>query len=169
MPEGSIFSLFETLTDTTTTMRQDASVFGGSLGASEKSRTAWLQALTEASGTGNVLQVAEVMGPQAAPAISPAVLSTPTQTQAFLAPEAQILKAPSPKQGDMILQGLEKMRSVFDKQISDVAAATSAPMTDYRNLMTLQQEMTKFSLLVDVFSKLMGKATQTFDTLMKGQ
>jgi type III secretion system YscI/HrpB-like protein len=36
-------------------------------------------------------------------------------------------------------------------------------------LLAVQMEVVNFSMLVDVTSKLTGKSTQAFDTLLKGQ
>lgn len=76
--------------------------------------------------------------------------------------------------GDTILNGLSKLRSVFDAQqarIADVISADAAGGTaaTSASLMAAQFEVVQYTMLVDVTSKLTGKATQSFDTLMKGQ
>jgi type III secretion system YscI/HrpB-like protein len=71
--------------------------------------------------------------------------------------------------GDVILQGVEKMRGVFDARETRINQLMSSPTIDARTMMAMQMEMTNFSVLVDVSSKLTGKTTQTLDTLMKGQ
>jgi type III secretion system YscI/HrpB-like protein len=40
---------------------------------------------------------------------------------------------------------------------------------DASMLMSMQMEVVNYTLMVDVTSKLTGKSTQSFDTLMKGQ
>jgi type III secretion system YscI/HrpB-like protein len=77
--------------------------------------------------------------------------------------------ADSKQAGDTILEGLQKLRGVFDAQQARINAVMSEPNVDFQTLMALQMEVVKFSLLVDVTSKLTGKSTQAFDTLMKGQ
>jgi len=71
--------------------------------------------------------------------------------------------------GDLILQGMEQMRGVFDARETRINQLMSSPSIDARTMMAMQMEMTNFSVLVDVSSKLTGKTTQTLDTLMKGQ
>lgn len=71
--------------------------------------------------------------------------------------------------GDLILDGLSHLRSAFDDQVARVGNISSQSMSGTENLIATQVEIVKFSLLMDVTSKLTGKSTQTFDTLMKGQ
>ncbi|MEJ1160532.1 type III secretion system inner rod subunit SctI [Prosthecomicrobium sp. N25] len=77
--------------------------------------------------------------------------------------------APEPNTGDAIIEGLQKLRGVFDDQNARLNAVANAANTDFSSLMAMQMEMVRFSLLVEVTSKLTGKSTQAFDTLMKGQ
>lgn len=71
--------------------------------------------------------------------------------------------------GDMILDGLQKLRGVFDTREAHFSELMSHASMDARTMMAMQMEVTNFSLLVDMTSKLTGKSTQAFDTLMKGQ
>ena len=71
--------------------------------------------------------------------------------------------------GDMILKGLENMRGVFDASQGRVSELMSRANLDSGTMMRMQMEMTQFTMLVDISSKLTGKVTSTFDTLMKGQ
>lgn len=71
--------------------------------------------------------------------------------------------------GDMILEGLEKLRGTFDAREARINALMSSSVVDANTMMAMQMEATNFSVLVDVSSKLTGKTTQTLDTLMKGQ
>jgi len=71
--------------------------------------------------------------------------------------------------GDMILDGLSRLRNTFDEQTANINGITSQPMGTTEKLIATQVEIVKYSLLMDVTSKLTGKSTQTFDTLMKGQ
>jgi type III secretion system YscI/HrpB-like protein len=75
--------------------------------------------------------------------------------------------APSNSTGDTILNGLSKLREVFDVQQSKLAGIGYTDSAS--GLIVAQLEVVKYSMLVDVTSKLTGKATQSFDTLMKGQ
>lgn len=68
--------------------------------------------------------------------------------------------------GDTILGGLSKLREVFDVQQAKLAGIGYTNSAD--GLIQAQLEVFKYSMLVDVTSKLAGKATQSFDTLMKG-
>lgn len=71
--------------------------------------------------------------------------------------------------GDLILEGLSRLRGTFDSQISSINAHLADPDLSVNKMMAMQMEVAQFSLLVDVTSKLAGKTTQSIDTLMKGQ
>ena len=71
--------------------------------------------------------------------------------------------------GQSILDGLGRLRNVFDTQTNTVAAASEGTMMDAATLMNLQTEVVRYTVLVDVSSKLAGKSTQALDALMKGQ
>jgi len=76
--------------------------------------------------------------------------------------------------GETIIDGLSKLRSVFDAQENAITGVSSSnvsgtALTNSSELINLQLEVVKYSMLMDVTSKLAGKSTQTFDTLMKGQ
>ncbi|EAV41320.1 hypothetical protein SIAM614_00979 [Stappia aggregata IAM 12614] len=71
--------------------------------------------------------------------------------------------------GDIILDGLSWLRGAFDAQADKVAETSTASVSGTERLLETQMEIVKYSLLMDVTSKLVGKSTQTFDTLMKGQ
>ncbi len=71
--------------------------------------------------------------------------------------------------GQMILDGLSELRSAFDSRASSVYVSSSQSMSGAERLIQTQVELVKYSLLIDVTSKLVGKSTQAIDTLMKGQ
>lgn len=71
--------------------------------------------------------------------------------------------------GQSILDGLGRLRSIFDTQTNAVADISSGQVLDARTLMSLQAEVVRYTVLVDVSSKLAGKSTQALDALMKGQ
>ena len=75
----------------------------------------------------------------------------------------------TPAGGDAIIEGLQKLRGVFDERTTRLNAIMSSKSVDVGTLMAMQMELVRFSLLVEVTSKLTGKSTQAFDTLMKGQ
>ncbi|PDT90819.1 EscI/YscI/HrpB family type III secretion system inner rod protein [Bradyrhizobium sp. Y36] len=76
--------------------------------------------------------------------------------------------APAPH-GDTILHGLQNLRGVFDKQEARIGNLASARAADTNTLLAMQMEVAKFSVLVDVTSKLTGKSTQALESLLKGQ
>lgn len=100
----------------------------------------------------------------AVPASSPAV-DTQAQSRAR---EALELTGPS-NHGDAILGGLQRLRGIFDKQEGIVSRLMSGSAANTGTMLAMQMEVANFSLLVEVTSKLTGKSTQAFDTLMKGQ
>ncbi|GGA64948.1 hypothetical protein GCM10011385_18440 [Nitratireductor aestuarii] len=69
---------------------------------------------------------------------------------------------------DALLRGLERLRSTFDVQEARVNELMSGASTDPDGLITMQFVMMNYSILIDVTSKLAGKAAQGLDTLMKG-
>ncbi len=72
--------------------------------------------------------------------------------------------------GTTILEGLGRLRGVFDRELDGVANSTSRmDPFDTIGMMNLQAQLVEFSLVVDVTSKLAGKSTQALDSLMKGQ
>ncbi len=75
----------------------------------------------------------------------------------------------APAEGDMILQGMQKLRGIFDGGQERIGAIMDKSGTDASSLIQMQLELTNFTLMVDMSSKLTGKTTQVFDTLMKGQ
>lgn len=74
-----------------------------------------------------------------------------------------------PAHGETILNGLQNMRGIFGAQEARINNIMSSPAADTNTLMAMQMEVTKFSVLVDVTSKLVGKSTQAFESLLKGQ
>jgi type III secretion system YscI/HrpB-like protein len=74
-----------------------------------------------------------------------------------------------PAHGEAILNGLQNIRGVFGAQEARINDIISRPAADTNTLLTMQMEVTKFSVLVDVTSKLVGKSTQAFESLLKGQ
>jgi type III secretion system YscI/HrpB-like protein len=74
-----------------------------------------------------------------------------------------------PAHGETILNGLQNIRGVFGAQETRINNLMSRPAADTNTLLAMQVEVTKFSVLVDVTSKLVGKSTQAFESLLKGQ
>jgi hypothetical protein len=98
----------------------------------------------------------------------PAAAGEPAPADAYARQGLGLEGAPPATGGDMILDGIQRLRGVFDVREAQIGNLMKGSLTDANALMAMQLEVTKFSLLVDVSSKLTGKATQTFDTLMKG-
>ena len=71
--------------------------------------------------------------------------------------------------GNSILNGLEQLRATFDNQFNSVGNRLEGTKMDVVAMMELQADVVKYSVLVDVSSKLAGKATMAIDSLMKGQ
>jgi type III secretion system YscI/HrpB-like protein len=100
-----------------------------------------------------------------------AAVSPPALTAAQ--PEAQAPAAPYvvPEvgtEGDAILGGLQRLRSTFDAQQSRLAELMNGQVTDMDTMLVMQMELTNYSILIDMTSKLASKAAQGLDTLMKG-
>lgn len=79
-----------------------------------------------------------------------------------------------PATGQGIIDGLSRLRGVFDAQEQAITGISPTDPAGTRllsssELINLQLEVVKYSMLMDVTSKLAGKSTMTFDTLMKGQ
>lgn len=76
---------------------------------------------------------------------------------------------PAATSGDTILGGIEKLRGIFDTRHTHLNGIMQGNAADTQTLLTMQMEVAQYTLLIDVSSKLTGKATQSLDTLMKGQ
>ena len=81
--------------------------------------------------------------------------------------ELNQLASPLSSTGDAILGGLSRLRETFDVQQARLGQMVNGSTA--AELVAVQLEVVQYSMLVDVTSKLTGKATQSFDTLMKGQ
>lgn len=119
----------------------------------------------------NAVQIAQTgpLDPSVLPPVNSTGQAQPgdiSRERAFNTLEAGRAAAPS---GEAILSGLERLRTVFDSQIGAVAAQSEGARMDVASMMALQAEVVKYSVLVDVSSKLAGKSTQAMDSLMKGQ
>ena len=77
--------------------------------------------------------------------------------------------ATPPSAGDMILEGMQQLRGVFDAREARISQLMSTQSVSANSMMAMQMEVANFTLLVDISSKLTGKVTQSVDTLMKGQ
>lgn len=86
-----------------------------------------------------------------------------------LAPVRETRPAAATGDGDRILDGLTRLRGVFDTQQGRLIHAMSGSVNDADSMIALQVEVINFSMLVDVASKLTGKTTGALETLMKGQ
>lgn len=71
--------------------------------------------------------------------------------------------------GDTILEGLKQLRGAFDEQATSLAKMNETGAMGASEMLALQVEVVKYGMLIDVTSKLTGKSTQAFDTLLKGQ
>lgn len=71
--------------------------------------------------------------------------------------------------GDTILDGLMRLRGAFDEQAGALNKMHHGGMMSATEMLALQVEVVKYGMLIDVTSKLTGKSTQAFDTLLKGQ
>ena len=71
--------------------------------------------------------------------------------------------------GDTILGGMQKLRGVFDAHHAHINDIMKSDMSNTQGLMAMQMEMAQYTVMVDVSSKLTGKASSSLDTLMKGQ
>jgi len=118
------------------------------------------------------LAQAQVQATDAAPnATSPVRAdAVDSRERARRALELDGVKEPvKPSGGDLILDGLQKLRGVFDARHARVNGVMDGASIDVSTMLAMQVEVVNYTLLVDVTSKLTGKSTQSFDTLMKGQ
>lgn len=71
--------------------------------------------------------------------------------------------------GDLVLDGLQKLRGVVNDEQAKMQAAVDNPDKGANSLMNAQIEIANYSMLLTVTSKLAGQSTQALDTLLKGQ
>ena len=76
---------------------------------------------------------------------------------------------PTQGSGDVVLSGLQKLRGAFDGELSKLSNVTTGNFTSSEGLFKVQAEFANFSMLMEVSSKLAGKGTQAFESLLKGQ
>ena len=83
--------------------------------------------------------------------------------------DQKAVESASGSTGDTIIDGVSKLREVFDNQEKAITDIGQSQLAQSEKLINLQLEVVKYSMLMDVTSKLTGKSTQAFDTLLKGQ
>jgi type III secretion system YscI/HrpB-like protein len=132
------------------------------------------QVAQQTAENSQVAQAQQAVAPASPPPTSPGQASTADLDAQSRARRGLELDGSSAVQGpetggDMILNGLQKLRGVFDTREARFSELMSHTSMDAGTMMAMQMEVTNFSLLVDMTSKLTGKSTQAFDTLMKGQ
>jgi hypothetical protein len=71
--------------------------------------------------------------------------------------------------GDKILDGLQNIRGIIDAKRTALTQLSARTDMDFERMLAMQLEVAEYSLVVDATSKLIGKTTQTFDTLLKSQ
>ncbi len=80
--------------------------------------------------------------------------------------------SPAPTLGDTILQGFEKMRASQQTSIAninDIAARGQTNPLSAQDMISMQMQMTSVMLEHDLVAKVVGKATQSLETLFKSQ
>lgn len=122
---------------------------------------------------GQAVQAPNATQPVAATTPSAAVDSTQggdaLRTRRALELDGARAPGTRPADGDAILGGLQTLRGQFDKSLSRVNGVLASSGVDTKTMLAMQVEVVNFTMLVDMTSKLTGKSTQTFDSLMKGQ
>ena len=61
------------------------------------------------------------------------------------------------------------MRGIFDIREHSISSVTQSNLVDAQTLLSMQKEVFQYTMLLDITSKLTGKASQVVDQLMKGQ
>lgn len=131
-------------------------------------------AMARQSGAAAAVQPAQAVNAadpaQAPTSVKPVQTSDGTDAvRARRALELDGATSAKPANGDMILNGLQHLRGEFNSRISKVNEVLASNGIDTKTLFAMQVEVVNFTMLVDMTSKLTGKSTQTFDSLMKGQ
>ncbi|MFT0891991.1 type III secretion system inner rod subunit SctI [Pseudochelatococcus sp. G4_1912] len=75
----------------------------------------------------------------------------------------------APSSGDTILGGMQKIRGFFDVREHNISDVVHSNLVDQQTMLNMQREMVQYTMLLDITSKLTGKAAQVVDQLMKGQ
>ena len=130
---------------------------------------AFEQALARQTAEPAVTHVAQVgQIPTVTPTAAPTDAGAEERARQGLGLDGVAAETP-PSAGDMILDGMQQLRGVFDVREARIAELMSSQTVNANTLMAMQMEVANFTLLVDISSKLTGKTTQALDTLMKGQ
>lgn len=96
------------------------------------------------------------------------LLDSKVKTAASAAPSTVSAPELAAGESDSLLQGLERLRNTFDAQEARISELMSGEISDVDRMLAMQMELTNYSILIDVTSKLASKAAQGLDTLMKG-
>lgn len=134
--------------------------------------TLQVQSTTSPAATPSATTSSATTGPTpvASPQATPAADAKDRARRALdLAPVKEPTPSAATADGDRILDGLTRMRGVFDNQIGRLNNAMNQSVNDTESMIGLQLEVVNFTMLVDVASKLTGKTTGALETLMKGQ
>lgn len=95
------------------------------------------------------------------------------QTTAHLLPVPPPADAPRPPAslGQAILDGLDGVRSRFDSTTTGIRHLLESTASDLtvRDMLSLQMQITTLSIQQDLMGKIVGKATQNVDQLLKAQ
>lgn len=105
-------------------------------------------------------------GPSATTAVQDASATSRERVRRTLDLEGVAVR---PREGDAILGGLQRLRGTLDARHTRIGSLMEGNSVDTNSLIAIQMEVAQYTLLVDVSSKLTGKATSSLDTLMKGQ
>lgn len=121
------------------------------------------------SGVPQPLLFASTGGPASPDGTAASGAAAGTEPAVHSAPGAGKAARTGMSEGDVILKGMTHVRAMFDAQISKVNGwVNRGSITNAGDLLNAQAEVAKFSLMMDITSKLAGKVTQTTDTLLKG-
>ncbi|WP_185961328.1 EscI/YscI/HrpB family type III secretion system inner rod protein [Telmatospirillum sp. J64-1] len=125
-------------------------------------------------------QTSDVERFQTAMATPPADLLAPpeapepsAQSAVYLQPvEPQPdLPAPPVSLGQTILDGMNSLRGQFDSQVNTIRDTLTASGSDLtlQQMMSIQMQISTLSVQQDLMGKIVGKATQNVDQLLKAQ
>lgn len=144
--------------------------------------------MIESAGTGQVVERVAERAAENQPAIAPEEANASDATRfrealgggAQAAPVEAAAEPPavepggvmpaSASPGDSILQSLQKMRSDYREATGKVESSTRADGNpSVQDLLRTQMELNRVSMQVDLTAKVVGKATQGIETLVKSQ
>lgn len=105
------------------------------------------------------------------PGAAPSVAADPVQLATLKLAPPSAAEMPVPSLGQDILNGLNSVRAKFDTTAADIRGLldSSGGALDTRQMLDLQMQISTLTVQQELMGKIVGKATQNVDQMLKAQ